>query len=69
VKPTGLPPLPLGCTHEDRRAWELWLRAAVERVRREAASQAMDGAQERGRVEGAERVSAWLLDSLPEEAL
>lgn len=65
-KPTGLPPLPLGLTTQDRRAWELWLRAAVERVRREAASSAMSGEQERGRVEGAERVSVLLLDSLPE---
>lgn len=62
TKPTGLPPLP---TAPDARAWTLWLNAAVDRVRREAATSAMSGDQQRGRVEGAERVRDWLLASMP----
>lgn len=67
MKPTGLPLLPISCTAADARAWRLWLDAAVERVRREAATQAMSGDQQRGRVEGAERVREWLISSLPSE--
>lgn len=63
MKPTGLPSLP---ALDDRRAWELWTRAVVERVKREASVSALSGDQQRGRVEGAQRVVDLLISSLPD---
>lgn len=65
MKPTGLPLLPLVVNESDRREWELWLRAVVERVRREGVASSVSSDHQRGRVEGAERVTEWLLSSLP----
>lgn len=65
MKPTGLPLLPLVVNESDRRAWDLWLRAVVERVRREGKAKSTSADHERGRVEGAERVHELLLSSLP----
>lgn len=48
-----------------RRSLSLWLTAAVERVTREARFNAVDGAEERGRRMGAERVAEWLLSCVP----
>lgn len=62
---TGLPILPATPT---RREWTLWFNVAVERIRREAVTQAMSGDQQRGRVEGAERLRDLLLSSLPPQS-
>ena len=48
-----------------RRSLSLWLHAAVERVAREARYASVDGAEERGRRVGAERVAEWLLSCAP----
>lgn len=66
---TGFPPLELPALDEtQRRSLSLWLHAACERVTREARFSSVDGAEERGRRTGAERVSEWLLTCLPKEA-
>lgn len=48
-----------------RRSLSLWLTAACERVTREARFASVDGAEERGRRLGAERVAEWLLSCVP----
>lgn len=62
MKPTGLPPMPT-----TPREWRLWTHAAVERVRREAATTALSGEQQRGRVEGAQRLADLLISCLQPE--
>jgi len=63
---TGLPPLEVPALDEtQRRSLALWLQAACERVEREARFGAVNGAEERGRRMGAERVAEWLLSCVP----
>lgn len=60
----GLPPLPLPTTPETHRALEIWLQACIERVDREARMQQVDGAEHRGRVNGAKQMALLLSETL-----
>lgn len=63
---TGLPPLEIPALDDtQRRSLQLWLDSACWRVTREAQFSSVDGAEQRGRRMGAERVAEWLLSCVP----